>query len=123
VSEGVVSGPVSRIDAREAIPQDERLATHHLRHRADRDDALPARGALAGVATQARIASRYAPGNQSGKASQGMILTLEKLTMRFGGITAVSNLDLAVEEGQIFSVIGPNGAGKTTVFNAITGIY
>jgi len=52
-----------------------------------------------------------------------MILLLEKLTMRFGGITAVSNLDLAVEEGQIFSVIGPNGAGKTTVFNAITGIY
>jgi branched-chain amino acid transport system ATP-binding protein len=52
-----------------------------------------------------------------------MILTLEKLTMRFGGITAVSNLDLTVTEGQIFSVIGPNGAGKTTVFNAVTGIY
>lgn len=52
-----------------------------------------------------------------------MILTLEKMTMRFGGISAVSNLDLTIEEGQIFSVIGPNGAGKTTVFNAITGIY
>jgi ABC-type branched-subunit amino acid transport system ATPase component len=51
------------------------------------------------------------------------LLTLEKLTMRFGGITAVSNFDLAVEEGQIFSIIGPNGAGKTTVFNAVTGIY
>ena len=48
---------------------------------------------------------------------------LEKLTMRFGGITAVNGVDLAVEPGQIFSVIGPNGAGKTTVFNAITGIY
>jgi ABC-type branched-subunit amino acid transport system ATPase component len=43
--------------------------------------------------------------------------------MRFGGITAVSGLDLAVERGQIYSVIGPNGAGKTTVFNAVTGIY
>src|SRR5947208_1620744 len=51
------------------------------------------------------------------------VLTVTKLTMRFGGITAVSAVDLAVEAGQIFSVIGPNGAGKTTVFNAITGIY
>ena len=51
------------------------------------------------------------------------VLTIQKLTMRFGGITAVSGVDLAVEKGQIFSVIGPNGAGKTTVFNAVTGIY
>lgn len=51
------------------------------------------------------------------------VLKVEKLTMRFGGITAVSDVDLAVERGQIFSVIGPNGAGKTTLFNAITGIY
>jgi ABC-type branched-subunit amino acid transport system ATPase component len=51
------------------------------------------------------------------------ILTVHKLTMRFGGITAVNGVDLVVEKGQIFSVIGPNGAGKTTVFNAITGIY
>jgi branched-chain amino acid transport system ATP-binding protein len=51
------------------------------------------------------------------------ILQLSKLTMRFGGITAVSGLDLEVEEGEIFSLIGPNGAGKTTVFNAVTGIY
>src|SRR5262245_53768473 len=51
------------------------------------------------------------------------VLTIHKLTMRFGGITAVSGVDLVVEEGQIFSVIGPNGAGKTTVFNAVTGIY
>jgi ABC-type branched-subunit amino acid transport system ATPase component len=51
------------------------------------------------------------------------LLTVENLTMRFGGITAVNRVDLAVEPGQIFSVIGPNGAGKTTVFNAVTGIY
>ncbi len=51
------------------------------------------------------------------------VLTVENLTMRFGGITAVSDLNLTVERGQIFSVIGPNGAGKTTVFNVITGIY
>ena len=51
------------------------------------------------------------------------LLRIEKLTMRFGGLTAVKEVDLAVEEGQIVSVIGPNGAGKTTVFNAVTGIY
>jgi ABC-type branched-subunit amino acid transport system ATPase component len=51
------------------------------------------------------------------------VLKVDKLTMRFGGITAVNAVDLTVEPGQIYSVIGPNGAGKTTVFNAITGIY
>ena len=51
------------------------------------------------------------------------ILSVGKLTMRFGGITAVNGVSLSVERGQIFSVIGPNGAGKTTVFNAVTGIY
>ena len=51
------------------------------------------------------------------------LLTVRNLTMKFGGITAVNDLNLTVERGQIFSLIGPNGAGKTTVFNAITGIY
>ena len=51
------------------------------------------------------------------------LLDVHKLTMRFGGLTAVENVDVAVEPRQIFSIIGPNGAGKTTVFNAITGIY
>ncbi len=50
------------------------------------------------------------------------LLKLDKLTVRFGGLTAVEGVDCAVERGQIFSIIGPNGAGKTTVFNAITGI-
>jgi branched-chain amino acid transport system ATP-binding protein len=51
------------------------------------------------------------------------LLKVEQLTMRFGGLTAVNELSLAVEPGQIASLIGPNGAGKTTAFNAITGIY
>jgi branched-chain amino acid transport system ATP-binding protein len=51
------------------------------------------------------------------------LLKLHKLTVRFGGLTAVQDVDCTVDERQIFSIIGPNGAGKTTVFNAITGIY
>ena len=51
------------------------------------------------------------------------LLQITKLTMRFGGLTAVSAVDLDVPERAIFSVIGPNGAGKTTMFNAVTGIY
>ena len=47
------------------------------------------------------------------------ILTTDRLTMRFGGLTAVSELDLSVRERAIHSIIGPNGAGKTTVFNCI----
>lgn len=52
-----------------------------------------------------------------------MILTLDKTGIQFGGLKAVSALDLALPQGSLFGLIGPNGAGKTTVFNLITGIY
>jgi branched-chain amino acid transport system ATP-binding protein len=51
------------------------------------------------------------------------LLELDKLTLDFGGLRALSEVDLQVDHGEIVSVIGPNGAGKTTVFNVITGIY
>ncbi|MDY3846565.1 MAG: ABC transporter ATP-binding protein [Eubacteriales bacterium] len=51
------------------------------------------------------------------------VLHVENLTMQFGGVVAVNNLNLDVNEGEIVSLIGPNGAGKTTAFNAITGVY
>ncbi|MEX2141131.1 MAG: ATP-binding cassette domain-containing protein [Pirellulales bacterium] len=51
------------------------------------------------------------------------LVEVKNLTVRFGGLVAVRNLDFAVEQGQILSIIGPNGAGKTTAFNAVTGVY
>ena len=51
------------------------------------------------------------------------ILSLEDLTMTFGGVRAVSGLDLTLHPGEILAVIGPNGAGKTTIFNCISGLY
>ncbi len=51
------------------------------------------------------------------------LLELKNLSMAFGGLVVIDNLDLVVNEHEIVSVIGPNGAGKTTLFNLITGIY
>lgn len=51
------------------------------------------------------------------------ILRLENVTMQFGGVIAVNNFSMRVDEGEIVSLIGPNGAGKTTAFNAVTGVY
>src|ERR1035437_4553903 len=51
------------------------------------------------------------------------LLQLDKATIQFGGLTAVSAVDFTVNEGELVGLIGPNGAGKTTVFNLITGVY
>ena len=53
----------------------------------------------------------------------GVILKTRKVTKRFGGLVAVNNFEIDVQENSISSVIGPNGAGKTTFFNCITGFY
>jgi len=60
------------------------------------------------------------------KATSGngdAILKTDKATIRFGGLVAVSELDMAVRQGEIYGLIGPNGAGKTTIFNLLTGVY
>src|SRR5471032_985429 len=51
------------------------------------------------------------------------LLNLEKVTIRFGGLTAFSELDLEIGPNELIGLIGPNGAGKTTAFNLITGVY
>ena len=51
------------------------------------------------------------------------VLKTDRITMRFGGVTAVNELKLDIREHQIVALIGPNGAGKTTAFNMITGVY
>lgn len=51
------------------------------------------------------------------------ILDVKKLTKSFGGLMAVSNVNIELEQGELVGLIGPNGAGKTTVFNLLTGVY
>ena len=53
----------------------------------------------------------------------GPVLALDQVTMQFGGLKAVAELDFTIAEGELVGLIGPNGAGKTTVFNVITGVY
>jgi branched-chain amino acid transport system ATP-binding protein len=53
----------------------------------------------------------------------GALLSIQELTIRFGGLIALDQVNIEVERGEIVAVIGPNGAGKSTLFNVITGIY
>ncbi len=54
---------------------------------------------------------------------EGALLLARNVTMRFGGVTAVSDMTVAVPEGSVVGIIGPNGAGKTTMFNVLSGFY
>jgi len=61
--------------------------------------------------------------SMNGKTMTTPLLTVEHLTMRFGGLVAVGDVSFAAEDRHITAIIGPNGAGKTTLFNCITGFY
>ncbi|MGH9093908.1 MAG: ABC transporter ATP-binding protein, partial [Acidimicrobiales bacterium] len=64
-----------------------------------------------------------APQGARPEAPAGGLLELREVSVRFGGVVAISELDLKVEAGEIFALIGPNGAGKTSTFNIVTGVY
>lgn len=68
------------------------------------------------------VASSELP-NTPPRAGDPAILKTDKATIRFGGLVAVSELDMSVQQGEIYGLIGPNGAGKTTIFNLLTGVY
>ncbi len=55
--------------------------------------------------------------------SENVVIDVENLTRRFGGLTAVSSMNFLLKQGELVGLIGPNGAGKTTVFNMLTGVY
>jgi branched-chain amino acid transport system ATP-binding protein len=63
------------------------------------------------------------PGPSTDGRPRAAVLSLDQLSLSFGGLRAISELDLQVDDREIVSLIGPNGAGKTTVFNVITGVY
>src|SRR5262249_23214713 len=89
--------------------------------------------ARAGLCTYAIHLPGRTQGNPAGDRGRGAhgdrgvsaapLLTVEHLTMRFGGLVAVSDLSFTARAGEITALIGPNGAGKTTLFNCITGFY
>ena len=56
-------------------------------------------------------------------AESNVILDAKNVTIRFGGLTAVSDFGLTIRDGELVGLIGPNGAGKTTIFNMLTGVY
>jgi ABC-type branched-subunit amino acid transport system ATPase component len=67
--------------------------------------------------------SAMPPEGGTGSPAAAPVLELDRVSLSFGGLRALSDLELHVRDAEVVSVIGPNGAGKTTVFNVITGVY
>ena len=74
------------------------------------------------MATPPRPLGEREPGGEGLHAAQP-VLELQDVSLRFGGLTAIDGLNMAIKQGQIVGLIGPNGAGKTSAFNVISGFY
>ncbi|GAA4600083.1 branched-chain amino acid transport system ATP-binding protein [Actinoplanes octamycinicus] len=67
--------------------------------------------------------SSSAADSSPSKYGDDVLLEMDNVTLRFGGVVALNGISFALRKGEIFGLIGPNGAGKTTCFNAMTGVY
>ena len=67
--------------------------------------------------------SAAAPARSSARPAGDVLLEVDNVTLRFGGVVALDEVSFTLHKGEIFGLIGPNGAGKTTCFNAMTGVY
>ncbi|MFV0460554.1 MAG: ABC transporter ATP-binding protein [Actinomycetales bacterium] len=83
----------------------------------------PSDGGASRAAGVSEVAQAVAPDRDISVAVGEPIVTVDKLTMRFGGLTALEDVTFDIKRGEILGLIGPNGAGKTTLFNAMTGVY
>ena len=72
---------------------------------------------------EAEVAEVVAPGREMGVEVGSVLVELEDVSLRFGGLLALDGVSFAIRRGEILGLIGPNGAGKTTCFNAMTGVY
>jgi branched-chain amino acid transport system ATP-binding protein len=75
------------------------------------------------LANENTAAANAAALQEANATAAKRLLDLKDVSIVFGGLRAVSNLNMHIDEGELVGLIGPNGAGKTTAFNMITGVY
>jgi len=79
--------------------------------------------ANAGVFSRPASTGPYTDTSSGKAADDDVLLEVDNVTLRFGGVVALNEVSFSLRKGEIFGLIGPNGAGKTTCFNAMTGVY
>ena len=89
---------------------------------AEGKDDLPAGLHVRGLSDRRHLDRRDLPGRSRREGAPAPVLRTEGLTIRFGGLTALNNVNFEVGRGEIRAIIGPNGAGKSTFFNCLTGV-
>ena len=115
------SGAVHRHVAGAALAQ--RLQAGGVLHHHHAGGAVLPAGHVRHARTARHTARQARPPHGKGGGEMSTVLKVNDITMQFGGVVAVNDLSMHVDEGEIVALIGPNGAGKTTAFNCITGVY